>query len=172
MIPSQIFQKVWVEKLILHSFWKIPLFPVAFSWIIWKQKRIFHIFMYLEFLYLSLWQTRMWKKNIFFWWHQLIVRRLYFPTNSAHGVAFSKDRIFGQWCTISIWTFHEAFFPLHSLLVFSSLFKTAFFGGGGYIFFGRLKSNIYIFLVFRIIICNIFLFLYGKFLKCCSHTYL
>ena len=26
--PSQIFQKVWVEKLILHSFWKIPLFLV------------------------------------------------------------------------------------------------------------------------------------------------
>ena len=35
--PSQIFQKVWVEKLILHSFWKIQFFPVIISWIIWKK---------------------------------------------------------------------------------------------------------------------------------------
>ena len=33
---SQIFQKVWVEKLILHSFWKIQLFPVILSWIIYE----------------------------------------------------------------------------------------------------------------------------------------
>ena len=39
MIPSQIFQKVWVEKLILHRFWKIPLFPVILSWIIYDNEQ-------------------------------------------------------------------------------------------------------------------------------------
>ena len=36
--PSQIFQKLWVEKLILHTFWKIPLFPVTLSWIIYDNE--------------------------------------------------------------------------------------------------------------------------------------
>ena len=36
--PSQIFQKLWVEKLILHTFWKIPLFPVILSWIIYDNE--------------------------------------------------------------------------------------------------------------------------------------
>ena len=36
--PSQIFQKVWVEKLILHSFWKIQLFLVILSWIIYENE--------------------------------------------------------------------------------------------------------------------------------------
>ena len=76
IFPSQIFQKLWMEKLILHSFWKIPLFPVTLSLIICKKNAfIFHIFIYLEFLYLSLWQTRMWKKNIFL-------------TTSAHSTQF------------------------------------------------------------------------------------
>ena len=36
LFPSQIFQKLWVEKLILHTFWRIPLFPVILSWIIYE----------------------------------------------------------------------------------------------------------------------------------------
>ena len=35
--PSQIFQKVWGKKLILHSFWKIQLFLVILSWIIYEN---------------------------------------------------------------------------------------------------------------------------------------
>ena len=38
IFPSQIFQKLWVEKLILHRFWKIPLFPVILSWIIYDNE--------------------------------------------------------------------------------------------------------------------------------------
>ena len=38
IFPSQIFQKVWGKNLILHSFWKIQLFPVILSWIIYENE--------------------------------------------------------------------------------------------------------------------------------------
>ena len=46
IFPSQIFQKVWGKKLILHSFWKIQLFLVILSWIIWKQITFYLLFKY------------------------------------------------------------------------------------------------------------------------------
>ena len=108
------FQKLWRINFSTHRFWNIcdgncfhHRYFKNYEWKNWffivfeksysflshflelsenKNTFIFHIFLYLEFLYYHFWQTRMWKKNIFFWrcvWIFRCFSRIIFSASSA-----------------------------------------------------------------------------------------
>ena len=79
----------WKNWFLISSFLKIPLFPVIFSWIIWKKTHfayfyMFGIFIFGIFIFITLTNQNVEKEHIF------LLKFFHFSTNSAHSVAFGQ----------------------------------------------------------------------------------